>query len=207
MDGLVTEGLFYLDWKPMDFRVPPGECLGLSGPSGCGKSLLLRALADLDPHGGGEVALNGEKRSATPAPAWRRMVGMLPAESRWWHDAVAPHFPDGHGAEDLLEALGFDAEALAWQVSRLSAGEKQRLALARLLARSPRALLLDEPTANLDPESAGRVEGVIAAFRKDHAAPVVWVSHQSAQLDRAATLRATMDQKRLRISPWTRRSR
>jgi ABC-type iron transport system FetAB ATPase subunit len=196
MEGLAAQGLFFLDWEPMDFRIPPGECLGLSGPSGCGKSLLLRALADLDPQGGGEVVLNGARRSETPAPLWRSRVGLLPAESRWWHDAVAPHFPEGRCDASLLAALGLQKEALDWPVARLSAGERQRLALVRLLARQPDALLLDEPTANLDPESAERVEGVILAFRVRHAAPVLWVSHLSAQLDRGATLRATMENKR-----------
>ncbi len=201
MDGLAAEALFFLDWEPMDFRIPPGACLGLSGPSGCGKSLLLRALADLDPQGGGEVLLNGARRSTTPAPEWRRQVGLLPAESRWWHDAVAPHFPDGHCEDGLLAALGFEKDALGWPVARLSAGERQRLALARLLARRPSALLLDEPTANLDPGSGDRVEAVIAAFREEHAAPVLWVSHQATQLERAATLRATMENKCLRLLP------
>jgi ABC-type iron transport system FetAB ATPase subunit len=71
-------------------------------------------------------------------------------------------------------------------VARLSSGERQRLALLRLLANTPRVLLLDEPTANLDPASTLRVEAVIGEFRKTHRAAVIWVSHDPAQIARVA---------------------
>lgn len=74
--GLRPKGL-----EPIDLEVRAGELVFLSGPSGSGKSLLLRAIADLDPHVG-EVLIDGVPRSALSAPEWRLRVGLLPAESQ-----------------------------------------------------------------------------------------------------------------------------
>jgi putative ABC transport system ATP-binding protein len=173
---------------PVTLSVAAGELVFVSGPSGSGKSLLLRAIADLDPHEG-EVWLGSEPRSAMPAPRWRRRVALLPAESFWWADAVGEHFPD-RGArpaaelDRLLADLGFAPEVRAWSVSRLSTGERQRLALARLLAQAPEALLLDEATANLDPHNRDRVELAVQAYRSASDAAVLWVSHDPEQRTR-----------------------
>jgi ABC-type iron transport system FetAB ATPase subunit len=168
---------------PCELVLAAGECVCLSGPSGAGKTLLLRAIADLDPHDG-EVKLNGESCATLRAPQWRRRVGLLPAESAWWHDTVGPHFREPDSA--LLQKLGFSSEALAWEVRRLSTGERQRLALARLLANEPQVLLLDEPTASLDPANVGKVEQVIDEYRREHGAAVLWVSHDPQQIARVS---------------------
>lgn len=161
-----------------------GECAAVSGPSGAGKTLLLRALADLDPHTG-ETYLDEVPAQRFAPPDWRRRVGLLPAESPWWADRVGAHFPAD--AVTGLERLGFGPEVMGWEVRRLSTGERQRLALLRLLVNQPQVLLLDEPTANLDADSRGRVEALIADYRSTHGASVVWVAHDSAQLGRMAT--------------------
>ncbi|MBK1649158.1 ABC transporter ATP-binding protein [Rhabdochromatium marinum] len=170
----------------VDLDIDAGELLLLSGPSGAGKSVLLRAIADLDPHQG-QVWL-GERAASAMAPAeWRRRVGLLMAESGWWGATVGDHFPAALHADlhaERLSALGFGLEVLDWSVARLSTGERQRLALARLLARQPEVLLLDEPTANLDSSNRARVEQVILDYRQQHQAAVLWVSHDDAQRQR-----------------------
>jgi ABC-type iron transport system FetAB ATPase subunit len=134
------------------------------------------------------VTLDGVDCASMRAPEWRRRVAMLPAESQWWHDTVGPHFAelDG-GADGWLRDLGFHSEVMTWHVSRLSSGERQRLAIVRLLALRPSVLLLDEPTASLDPDNVARAEEVLARYRRDHSAPVLWVSHSREQLRRVAT--------------------
>lgn len=173
----------YFDLEPFTVQVQAGECLGLFGPSGSGKTRLLRALADLDPFEG-DVQLNDTSVSQFKPPEWRRTVSLLPAESQWWFDTVGPHFANYD--EELLHRLGFDESVMQWQVSRLSSGEKQRLALLRVLALQPRVLLLDEPTANLDARFVQEVEAVLNDYQHQAPAALVWVSHDPAQLKRVA---------------------
>ena len=167
---------------PFDSQIDAGACTALWAPSGAGKSLLLRALADLDPHSG-EVLVEGEPQSAMEGPAWRRRVGYLPTESGWWAPTVGEHFVHGVPA-----ALGFEPDAGAWEVGRLSSGERQRLALLRLLERTPEVRLLDEPTANLDGASRRDVEALVKTYRREHDAAVLWVSRDPEQRARVATM-------------------
>jgi len=119
----------------------------------------------------------------TPAQ-WRRQVGFLPAESRWWAPLVGDHFPAGQ--QELFTRLGFDEDVAGWHVERLSSGERQRLALARLLSNQPAVLLLDEPTANLDLENTKKVEHIILSYLRAQAAACLWVTHNSDQMERIA---------------------
>ena len=180
---LTLEGIQVRHVGPVNLSVQAGECLGLSGPSGSGKTLLLRAISDLEAHDG-QCLLNGSAANEMPASEWRKQVGYLAAESAWWHDTVAPHFPNNTPAN--LGDLGFKPEVMQWSVARLSTGERQRLALLRLLAGEPKALLLDEPTANLDTDNTHAMEALLAQYRNDHKAAVLWVAHDPAQLSRVA---------------------
>ncbi len=187
MNRLKVRDLVFLGKGPFSFTVAPGSCIGISGPSGSGKSLLLRAIADLDPHEG-EVSLGEIICHRTRAPRWRRLIGMLPAESGWWADTVGEHFADAHKNRvvELAEGLGFPADVLSWSIQRLSSGERQRLAIIRLLVNEPRALLLDEPTASLDGGNTELVEELFGSYRREHGVPVIWVSHDPQQLRRVA---------------------
>lgn len=164
--------------------VDDADCVALYGPSGSGKSMLLRAIADLD-EASGEVWLDERPRSGFSGPEWRRQVMYLAAESRWWDRQVRAHAPDWRTAD--LDALGFDADVLDWEVQRLSSGERQRLALARALAYSPSALLLDEPSANLDRPNTERVEAVVGDWLSRTGGCALWVSHDAGQRARVAS--------------------
>jgi putative ABC transport system ATP-binding protein len=170
--------------KPASFSLSAGECIAIRGPSGGGKTLLLRAIADLDPSEG-VVCLDGRDRTAMSGPEWRRQVGYLPAEPGWWADTVGEHFADWRAAACIARDLGFPEAAKDWPIARLSTGERLRLALARALMVGPKVLLLDEPTAALDPASVGAVESLIGA-RVRAGLAVLWVTHDAAQAKRIA---------------------
>ena len=189
--ALRVDGLSFRGHGPYRFTVEPGQCVGLHGTSGAGKTLLLRAMADLDPHQG-TVWLGDVRQEEVAAPRWRRKVGLLPAESFWWYDLVGEHFSRPPASEELLR-LGFEPEVLGWRISRLSTGEKQRLAFLRLLANRPEALLLDEPTASLDAANIERLERLALEYMQTRQVPVLWVSHDPEQLLRVADWRLFMD--------------
>lgn len=173
--------------EPISFKVDAGECVGLSGDSGCGKTRLLRAIADMDVCDG-KVCIDEFCQQELAGHEWRKTVGLLPAESQWWFDTVEPHFSDTDVSfsSSGFADLGFKTEVMQWQLTRCSSGEKQRLAILRLLANKPRVLLLDEPTANLDAENTDKVENLIADYLANNNAMAIWVSHNHAQLRRVS---------------------
>ncbi|MBU2953170.1 ABC transporter ATP-binding protein [Marinobacter sp. F3R08] len=184
MTDLLLENLSVGTLSHVSLAVSGGQVFCLSGPSGCGKSRLLRAVADLEPHGG-RVSLSGTDQQNVPAHQWRRRVVMVPADSQWWFDEVGGHFPADTGAR-LPSALGFSADVMGWPVSRLSSGERQRLALWRALALQPEALLLDEPTANLDTTTTEIIESWLLEEIRRRQIAVLWVAHDSGQIHRVA---------------------
>jgi ABC-type iron transport system FetAB ATPase subunit len=176
---------------PIDFTLAAAGCLGLAAPSGAGKTRLLRAMADLDAHAG-TCRLDGQRAEAFPAPDWRRRVMFLPAESAWWFDTPRPHIrPDRLAAR--LAALDLDTHLLDQPIERISSGQRQRLALIRLLSYNPDVLLLDEPTANLDGANIERVEALIGEYRQYNGACCIWVGHDREQLERVATQHLILD--------------
>jgi putative ABC transport system ATP-binding protein len=181
---LVIQDLCTSHIGPYSLTINAGECVSLRGPSGSGKSLLLRAIADLDPHEG-RVLLENVPYQHISAPLWRKEVCLVPVESQWWHDTVGPHFPNDECP--YLDALGFDKDVFGWQINRLSSGEKQRLALARALMNQPQVLLLDEATASLDRKNTLTVEQLIKQYQQETGAAVIWVSHDDDQACRVGT--------------------
>lgn len=180
---------------PVDLDLDAGDCIALSGPSGSGKTLILRSLADLDPSEG-EVTLDGEARDSIAAPMWRRRVAYLAAEPGWWADVIGAHFPDLAAARELAAALGLSEKFFDAPVAQVSTGERQRLALVRLLLLAPRIMLLDEPTAALDEAAAARVEAVLTE-RLAAGVAIILVTHDDAQAARLASRRLRIADGRL----------
>ncbi len=161
------------------------------GASGSGKSLFLRALADLDPSTG-DVRLDGTARDDMPASDWRRRVTYVAADSGWWTERVGDHFEAPDIAAGYLVRLGFHGDVMSWPVSRLSTGERQRLALLRAMVQNPKVLLLDEPTSALDPEAAAKVESVLHE-KLAAGVIIIMVTHDVAQAKRMSEKRYVME--------------
>lgn len=184
MKQLEIQALTFLEYGPFDLTIHSGEVFGISGSSGSGKTMFLKALADLI-ESKGNVILDDEARESFSASEWRRKVTLVPAEPQWWFETVGEHFPKQMEPLECA-AFGLADDVLSWSVSRLSSGEKQRLGLARVLARRPQVLLLDEPTANLDQTNTKLVEACLKKFIKETEACAIWISHDEQQLSRMA---------------------
>lgn len=184
---LRVEHLRIGDLPPLTFKVAEGECLAVEGPSGSGKTRILRAIADLDP-AQGLVFLDGAERSEMPASDWRHKVRYCSAEPCWWTETVQAAFDEAEKTDTarlhrLLSALGLASELLNRPLSVISTGERQRLAFARALIDEPKVLLLDEPTAALDPQAAALIEELIK-YQLLAGRIVLLASHNRAQIER-----------------------
>jgi len=169
---------------PLDLQVRPGELVALLGPNGAGKSTLLAIAAGLLEPSGGEVAVFGEPPGSLAA---RRLVSYVPdtpvlyddlsiAETAEYVARLAGEASWEERVSELLERFGL-ADRADQSPARLSRGLRQRAALVVGLARPFRLLLLDEPFATLDAQSAG----LLAAYleeRVEAGAAVVVASHQ-----------------------------
>ena len=192
---LETRSLRRLHVGPIDLQIEQGACVSVAGRSGSGKSVLLRMIADLDPHDG-DALLDGKAWSAMPAHAWRRLVTYVAADSGWWADGVGDHFAADVDLPSLLAEVGLDPQAASWTVARLSTGERQRLALLRALCPGNRVLLLDEPTSGLDAGSTERVEALLRA-RMARGTAILLVTHDPGQALRMASRNYLLDDGRL----------
>ncbi|MGY1690224.1 ABC transporter ATP-binding protein [Geodermatophilus sp. SYSU D01105] len=192
--------------RDVDLVVAPGERVLLTGASGSGKSTLLRALGGLlEPESGdavGELTVDGQ-----PPDRRRQRVGMVFQDpdsqlvmTRAGDDVAfglenvgTPPAAIGPAVDAALAAVGFDL-GRDRATGALSGGQKQRLVLAGALAPRPGLLLLDEPTAQLDPDGAELVRGAVSRAVADRSATLVVVDHDAASwlplVDRVVELRA-----------------
>ena len=196
----------------VSLAVAGGDRIAIRGASGSGKSLLLRALAQLDPVEGGEVLWRGEAVEDAEIPRFRSRVvyhqqhpgleegTVLETLERPFSLASnADRRFDRQAAERLLVAFGRDASLLDASVADLSGGERQIVALVRLLLVEPEIILLDEPTAALDPPTEDRViEAIIDWAATDPQRALLWVSHDSRLAPRVANRFFVVEAGRLR---------
>ncbi len=172
-----------------------GEVTALTGPSGAGKSTLLRALAGLE-RLEGRVAVSGEvwQEGRTFTPPHRRAVGLV-----FQHAALLPHLSveanlrygwrrAARPREELDRAVELlrVGPLLPRAPGRLSGGERQRVAVVRALACGPRLLLLDEPLSGVDADTKAELLPELRAVLAGLAIPVIYVSHDGAEVARVA---------------------
>jgi lipoprotein-releasing system ATP-binding protein len=191
-----------------DLDIMPGEIVGLIGPSGSGKSSLLHAAGLLERPNAGRITVLGRDCSDLPDRARTRVrlatIGfvyqfhhLLPEFSALDNVAL-PMMIAGksrRAAQDraaiLLSELGL-AERVQHQPAQMSGGEQQRVAVARALANSPRLLLADEPTGNLDPHTSGAVFENLYALARSQGVAALVATHNlelARHMDRVFALR------------------
>ena len=171
-------------------RIAPGERVALLGSNGSGKSTLLRLLQGLLPLASGHVHRNPNCRLAMlfQRPHLLRISALNNVTLGIWLDRSLG-LSWAQARERALHALQrVGLSAVAEQGGRqLSGGQQQRLALARAWARQPDVLLLDEPTASLDPYAKREVENLIAEFAHGQSLTLIWASHNLGQVKRLAS--------------------
>jgi lipoprotein-releasing system ATP-binding protein len=191
-----------------DLAIWPGELVALVAPSGAGKSTLLHLAGLLERPDGGEVYVGGQPTAAmsdSERTRFRReemgfvyqFHHLLPEFSAL-ENVVMPQLIRGlkraearARAAELLGFLGLK-DRLPHRPAELSGGEQQRVAIARAVANGPRLLLADEPTGNLDPQTADHVFGILLALVRASGLAALIATHNmdlAARMDRRVTIR------------------
>jgi lipoprotein-releasing system ATP-binding protein len=195
--------------RGLDLTVPAGEMLAITGASGVGKSTLLHVLGTLDPPEAGTITVAGEDVLRLPEPRLRAFRNKTMGFVFQFHHLL-PEFtalenvamplligrvagPEARReARRLLDELDL-GERAHHRPGAMSGGEQQRVAVARALACSPRALLADEPTGNLDRETGDRLHALLRRLNQEKGITVVVVTHNerlAAACDRTLRLEA-----------------
>ena len=194
--------------RDASLRVSAGELTALVGPSGSGKSTLLNIAGLLERPTAGDVMIDGTETSGLSSRRRGRLRGShigfvfqfhrLLAEFSAMENVMIPQMLNGlarheaeHRAEQLLTMVGLQ-DRQSHRPGTLSGGEQQRVAIARAVANAPRVLLADEPTGNLDPETAEEVFTHLRQIVRGTGAAALIVTHNeklAATMDRCLTIR------------------
>jgi len=193
--------------RGLDLTVPAGEMLAITGASGVGKSTLLHVLGTLDPPEQGSITFAGEDVLKMPEPRLRAFRNQAMGFVFQFHHLLPEFTALENVAMPLLIArvAGDEARSRAQRLleelelgprahhrpGAMSGGEQQRVAVARALACSPRALLADEPTGNLDRETGDRLHALLRRLNQEKGITVVVVTHNerlAAACDRTLRL-------------------
>ncbi|GAA4854878.1 ABC transporter ATP-binding protein [Luteimonas vadosa] len=177
----------------LDLEIPRGDFVALMGPSGSGKTTLLNLIGGLDTPSAGEIEIEGERidrMSAGQLSEWRsRHVGfvfqfynlmpMLTAQKNVELPLLLTKLGGAQrkrNAEIALTLVGL-ADRASHKPSELSGGQQQRVAIARAIVSDPTFLICDEPTGDLDRQSAEEILGLLQELNRDHGKTIIMVTH------------------------------
>lgn len=194
-------------WQDLSFNVFQGDRLAVVGASGTGKSLLLRSLAGLDRVQAGQIVFEGKSLDQWSMPNHRARVIYLHQRPALLEATVednlqqvyqlAVHHDRTYDREQILrylKVLNRADDFLQRPSATLSGGEAQIVAFLRALQLSPDILLLDEPTASLDSETAQRLEALVQRWQAEHPSRAyLWTSHNPTQLQRLTDRQLTLN--------------
>jgi len=179
--------------KGVDFEMRSGQAAAITGPSGCGKSTLLHLIGTLDSPTSGKIEIDGRDPGSFSEPDLARFrnqqIGfvfqdhhLLP-QFTVLENVLIPTFAFKNGKDDagtraavLLERVGL-SERINHKPAELSGGERQRVAIARALINQPGILLCDEPTGNLDGQTAASVADLFFELHKEEQTILIVVTH------------------------------
>ena len=199
----------------INLRVNPGQFLTITGPSGCGKSTLALCLAGFIPHAypgkmEGVVRIQGRDTRDCPAGGLSGIVGLVQQDPEAQLCTLTVNDEVAFGPENLRiapeeirERVSFALQAVGAQNLRerklhtLSGGEKQRVAIASVLAMTPALLILDEPTANLDPFCTMEVLRTLEKLREEQEISIIVIEHRLERLASISDRLLLMDSGRI----------
>ena len=203
---------YYVALDKVDLDVESGEFLAIIGPSGCGKTTLLRSVMGRSENTTGKLLLGG--REIGTVDVSRENMGYVSQEYNLYPSMTVyenigyPLKVMGTGSDEIERRVKETAEkmGLSWLLTRkprqLSGGQQQRVALARMLVKDPRLILLDEPFSNLAPQMREEMAELLKAYHREQRPTILFVTHRVgealAMADRVAVMEAG---KILRVIP------
>lgn len=185
--------------KEISFMAPAGSLTALVGPSGAGKTTISSLLPRLYDVTSGSIRVGGDDIRELKVDSLRNSIGVVTQDAHMFHDSIAANLRYAKSDASEVEMEGACRSAQIWEMiqslpngldtvvgergHRLSGGEKQRLAIARLLLKAPRIVILDEATAHLDSENEALVQEALATALKDRTSIVI--AHRLSTVRRA----------------------
>jgi ATP-binding cassette subfamily B protein len=185
--------------KEISFMAPAGSLTALVGPSGAGKTTISSLLPRLYDVTSGSIRVGGDDIRELRVDSLRNSIGVVTQDAHMFHDSIAANLRYARADASEIEMEGACRSAQIWEMiqslpngldtvvgergHRLSGGEKQRLAIARLLLKAPRIVILDEATAHLDSENEALVQEALATALKDRTSIVI--AHRLSTVRRA----------------------
>jgi ATP-binding cassette subfamily B protein len=185
--------------KEISFMAPAGSLTALVGPSGAGKTTISSLLPRLYDVTSGSIRVGGDDIRELRVDSLRNSIGVVTQDAHMFHDSIAANLRYAKSDASEVEMEGACRSAQIWEMiqslpngldtvvgergHRLSGGEKQRLAIARLLLKAPRIVILDEATAHLDSENEALVQEALATALKDRTSIVI--AHRLSTVRRA----------------------
>ena len=190
----IEKGKYFQAVKDVSFKLEEGEFLGLVGESGCGKSTIAKILVGLIPDDGGEIYINGQKRSYPyPRSVYReiQMIFQMPKDSfdpkktvKQAMRRVQKNFQMEGDLDkrtvELLSRVSLDESYLKKYPHQMSGGECQRVAIARALAANPKIILCDEITSSLDVSVQAQIIDLLLTLKESGEISTIFISHDLA---------------------------
>ena len=169
--------------RGINAQMEQGKMYAILGPSGCGKTTLLSLLGGLDSPSSGQILYQGEDIAKTGLADHRRSHVAFISQSYNLIDYLTPvenvALTAKHPPLPILEQLGLTAEEAKRNVLKLSGGQQQRVAIARALASDAQVILADEPTGNLDEDTAAEITAILKDSAHKSGKCVVIVTHSN----------------------------